>query len=192
MERQIEVGSDLAKAVLNESEYITEALRLREKYGSQIELLLGFESEWIRASSMTLIARTLRAGPFDFFVGSVHHVHTVPIDYDTASYGKARNLAGGTDEKLFESYFDSQLGLLQQTKPPIIGHFDLIRLKSKEPNKILTELPGVWDRVVRNLHFAASYGGILEINVASLRKGLQEPYPQAVVCKVWQFISTPS
>lgn len=181
------MGSNMAKAISTESEYIKEALRLREKYGHQIELPLGFECEWIRASSWSLIMRTLKAGPFDFFVGSVHHVHTIPIDYDAATYRKARDIAGGTDERLFEYYFDSQFELLQHIKPPIIGHFDLIRLKSDKPDEQLVDFPGVWDRVVRNLDFAVSYGGILEINTASLRKGLKEPYPQAVICKVWWF-----
>lgn len=179
----------MAQALVNESEYIAEALRLREKHGQQIGLLLGFESEWIRASSRILLSRTLRAGPFDFFVGSVHHVHTIPIDYNAAMYRQARDLAGGSDESLFESYFDWQLDLLREMKPPVIGHFDLVRLKSDLPNKDLAGFSGVWDRILRNLDVAASYGGILEINMASLRKGLKEPYPQATICKVCLFIA---
>jgi histidinol phosphatase-like PHP family hydrolase len=45
-------------------------------------------------------------------------------------------------------------------------------------------MSGVWQKVLRNLDFIASYDGILELNFASLRKGMTEPYPQADICKV--------
>ena len=92
--------------------FYPEALRLREKYASQITLLIGFESEWIRQpSSLAIIQGLLRKYDFDFFMGSLHHVHTVPIDYDHEMYYKARDIAGGSDMQLFEDYYDSQYEL---------------------------------------------------------------------------------
>ena len=85
---------------------------------------------------------------------------------------------------MFEDYFDAQLDLMQQLKPPIIGHFDLIRLKSDDPDQDLRKLHGVWQKVLRNLDFAASYGALVELNFASLRKGMKEPYPVGEICKV--------
>lgn len=99
-------------------------------------------------------------------------------------YAQAREVAGGTDERLFEDYFDAQLDMLQQLKPLVVGHFDLIRLKSDDPNGSLTRWPGVWAKIRRNLEFVASYGGMLELNSAALRKGMSEPYPKAEICKV--------
>lgn len=122
--------------------------------------------------------------PFEFFVGSVHHVHTIPIDYDTAMYNQARDVAGGTDERLFEDYFDSQLNMLQKLKPLVVGHFDLIRLKSADPNATFIQYPTVWEKIRRNLQFVAGYGGMLELNSAALRKGMSEPYPKGEICKV--------
>lgn len=37
---------------------------------------------------------------------------------------------------------------------------------------------------MRNLDYVASYGATLELNLASLRKGMREPYPQAEICEV--------
>lgn len=110
-------------------------------------------------------------------MGSVHHVHSIPIDYDRAFYEKARAKAGGSDERLFEDYFDSQFEMLERMKPKVVGHFDLIRLLSDEPNADLKSIKGVWEKVIRNLKFIAEYGGLVEINTSALRKGLKEPYP---------------
>jgi histidinol-phosphatase (PHP family) len=119
----------------------------------------------------------------DFFIGSLHHVHSIPIDYDPALYAKARSVSGGSDEKLFEDYFDSQYQMLLTLKPRVVGHFDLIRLMSDLPNRDLRELKGVWERIVRNLKVIVEQGGLVEVNSSGLRKGLKEPYPSRSVCE---------
>ncbi|PLB37344.1 histidinol-phosphatase [Aspergillus candidus] len=180
---EIEAGNTVAEMVTNEAAYIAEAQRLRAKYASQIQILIGFETDWIRPSSFTLIQEALSRQPFEFFVGSIHHTKTVPIDYDRPLYEKARELAGGTDELVFEAYLDEQLDMLQKLKPLVVGHFDLIRLKSDDPDRSFQTWPGVWQKVLRNLDFVASYGGILELNSAALRKGMKEPYPSGEICR---------
>jgi histidinol-phosphatase (PHP family) len=165
---------------------MVEAQRLKEAYASQLNILIGFESEWIRPQTRTTIRRIMDKynGKFDFFLGSVHHVHTYPIDFDAPMYDAALSKAGGTDEKLFEAYFDAQDEMLRALKPPIVGHFDLIRLKSADPNTEFQSMACVWKKIQHNLEFISSYGGILELNSAALRKGLKQPYPCLAVCKV--------
>ena len=114
----------------------------------------------------------------------MHHTHAVPIDYDHDMYLQARTIAGGTDERVFEDYFDEQFDMLQQLRPLVVGHFDLIRLKSHDPNASFTQWPGVWSKILRNLDLVAQQGGMLELNSAALRKGMSEPYPKAEICKV--------
>jgi histidinol-phosphatase (PHP family) len=166
-------------------------VRLRTKYASQIQLIIGFECDWIRPASESLISRSLSNFPFEFFVGSVHHTHTVPIDYDRPMYEQARQRAGGTDERLFEDYFDAQFDMLRKLRPPVVGHFDLIRLKSDDVERSFMSFPGVWSRILRNLDFIAEYGGLIELNSAAIRKGMSEPYPKAEICRVSfvQFLS---
>lgn len=173
--------SDFLKISANFHE---EASRLKAMYRKQINILIGFETEWIRPSSLELINSMRSSYDWDLFVGSVHHVHTIPIDFDRSLYEKARIAAGGTDEKLFADYFDSQLEMLQALLPPVVGHFDLIRLHSDEPNASMSRFSSVWSRVYRNLSFIRSYGGILEVNSSALRKGMNEPYPAVDICKV--------
>jgi histidinol-phosphatase (PHP family) len=165
-------------------DFYIEARRLQSKYKDRVELFVGFEAEWIRDSSLTLINRVLQKYRVDLFVGSVHHVHTVPIDFDTALYHKARDAAGGSDEQIFADYFDAQFEMLQALRPPLVGHFDLIRLKSDDPERSFKQWPAIWGKIERNLKFIAEYDGIVELNSSSLRKGMTEPYPQVEICKV--------
>ena len=111
-------------------------------------------------------------------------MHTIPIDFDRAMYEQARGKAGGTDERLFEDYFDSQFEMLQALRPPVVGHFDLIRLLSDHRDANFKGMIGVWERIQRNLEYVASYGGRLELNSSGLRKGLAEPYPCLPISQV--------
>ncbi|KAI9732280.1 MAG: histidinolphosphatase [Claussenomyces sp. TS43310] len=163
--------------------YIQEAVRLRAKYQDRIPLLIGFEAEWIRPAYAPLIRELARDPNVDFFLGSVHHVHEIPIDYDPATYRRARAAAGGNDERLFEDYYDAQYEMLQALSPPVVGHFDVIRLLSDEPDADIRSAPEVWAKVLRNLKLIRAQGGLLEINSSALRKGLKEPYPVRCICK---------
>jgi histidinol-phosphatase (PHP family) len=163
-----------------------EAKRLQAAYSDRIQLFVGFESEWIRRSSLDIIQKILGKYEVDLFVGSVHHVYTIPIDFDTPLYHKARAIADGSDEKIAERYFDDQLAMLEALKPPVVGHLDLIRLKSDDPERSFLQWPAVWEKILRNLKFVAGYGGVLELNSSSLRKGMSEAYPQVEICRVSQ------
>lgn len=165
-------------------DYLVEAERVRELYSSKIKLLIGFESEWIRPSTHQVLERVFKKYKYDFFMGSIHHTHTIPIDFDRATYEKARTAAGGTDERLFEDYFDEQYEMLKALNPPVVGHFDLIRLLSDHRDSSFQGMDCVWERMLRNLQYIASYNGVLELNSAGLRKGLAEPYPCSAVCLV--------
>lgn len=182
----LQVKENITPAILEKlfDDYVTEAIRLKAKFSSHMKILVGMEVDWIRPSSEHFIKELLIKYPFDLFIGSIHHVHTRPIDYDHQMYAQARDIAGGTDERIFEDYFDTQYDMLKTLHPPIVGHFDVIRLKADEPDGSLMRWEGVWHRILRNLDFIAGYGGVLELNSAALRKGMSEPYPKAEVCKV--------
>ncbi|KAK5709371.1 hypothetical protein LTR17_019825 [Elasticomyces elasticus] len=154
-------------------DFYHEARRLQKAYAEQIQLFVGFEGEWIRYGkhgSSKIIYGLLEKYEVDLFIGSVHHVHTIPIDFDTAMYHKARETAGGSDEQIFEDYFDAQHAMLQNLQPPVVGHFDLIRLKSDDPDRSFKAWPKVWEKITSNLH---------------LRKGMKEGYPQVEICEAF-------
>jgi histidinol-phosphatase (PHP family) len=126
-------------------------------------------------------------GVVDYFIGSVHHTHSVPIDYDAASYARAvaASSRGGTEEGLYEDYYDLQHEMLKALEPRVVGHFDLVRLMSSQPGRDIREWKGVWEKVRRNLELVKEQGGMLECNSSALRKGLDEPYPCRAIAEEW-------
>ncbi|KAI0206381.1 histidinol-phosphatase [Astrocystis sublimbata] len=205
--------ASLAALAPRHAAYVEEAQRLQKLYAPHISLLIGFEGEWLRPAYETLI-RDLAAHPaIDYFIGSLHHVNGVPIDFDKEHYARAiasvKMPANGTtataargqpgsedgnqgvedvewlEEKAYERYYDQQYEMLTSLRPRIVGHFDLIRLMSSDPGRDIRNWRGVWERIQRNLAFVASYGGWLECNSSALRKGLAEPYPCRVIAEKW-------
>ena len=164
--------------------YHAEARRLQDFYAGTISILVGFEADWIRPSSKGAIEDLLSRYSLDTMVGSVHHVHGIPIDFDRAMYQSARKASGGSDETLFGDYFDAQLAMLEAIRPPLVGHFDLIRRESDNRNTNWKSYDRVWPKILRNLRFISSYGGMIEINTAALRLGMSEPYPRKEICQV--------
>ncbi|KAG6040939.1 hypothetical protein E4U41_006591 [Claviceps citrina] len=166
--------------------YLREASRLQQKYAPAIHILIGFEAEFIRPSYAPLV-RTLASAPaVDYFIGSVHHVHSIPIDYSPARYADAVAASGGSEERLHEHYYDLQHEMLLALRPRIVGHFDLIRLLSTDPGRdVRSSWKGVWERITRNLRLVREQGGWLELNTAALRKGLDEPYPGRMIAEEW-------
>ncbi|KAF3942526.1 Histidinol-phosphatase [Dactylella cylindrospora] len=191
------------------ADYYSQALELREKYKSQITLLIGFEVDWIRPSMHAEILSLMSTYKFDLFIGSVHHVDEVSIDFSKDWYQKAIETVAKIDhdsstpekveeirfkevevtastgeERLYEAYFDTQYSMLTALKPPIIGHFDLIRLLCSDYKVDFSTFPGVYSRILRNIKLIKSYGGLVEINSAAVRKGWEYPYPGPDVMKV--------
>ncbi|PTB41618.1 uncharacterized protein TrAFT101_012057 [Trichoderma asperellum] len=166
--------------------YILEARRLQRAYASQIHIIIGFEGEFIRPSFAPLVQNLFAESPhIDYFIGSLHHVHSIPIDFDKVMYADAVKAAGGSEERVYEDYYDLQFEMLKALKPRIVGHFDLIRLMSEEPGRDVRQWEGVWQRIKRNLEYAAEIGAWLECNTSALRKGLAEPYPCRVISEQW-------
>ncbi|KAK9463547.1 polymerase/histidinol phosphatase-like protein [Lipomyces oligophaga] len=171
----------------NFDRFYSHARRLQEQYKGTISLLVGFETDYIRPSYLSLIQLLQKKYKFDMFVGSVHHVKTVPIDFDRALWEQAMQASGGTPEALYSAYFEEQYEMLINLHPPVVGHFDLIRLfdtsdSSKSP--IASRWPRVWDKVTRNVEIVVEYGGLFELNSAAIRKGWTEPYPRSDIVKL--------
>ncbi|KAF9428960.1 histidinolphosphatase [Podila epigama] len=133
--------------------YLIEAARLREKYRDQIDIIIGFETEYLGPDSIHYIQalrkphrsrftvtstdddkclekdETETLPTVQYIVGSIHHLSGIPIDFSRELYLKAFEVVGkGSWHTLFEVYFDEQFQLIQGVQPEVVGHFDLIRL----------------------------------------------------------------
>ncbi|KAG6876070.1 hypothetical protein C0993_005738 [Termitomyces sp. T159_Od127] len=178
-----ETGVSLAELSSQYDRFLDEAQRLKAKYASQITLLVGLETEYITGSDLDNLESLLeRVGSrVEYIVGSVHHVNTIPIDFDLATFQKALgSLDTGSgvhnqQEAFLSMYFDAQYELLRRFHPEIVGHFDLCRLYN--PGLMFADHPAAWVKAERNIKFAIEYGALFELNAAAFRKGWDSAYP---------------
>jgi histidinol-phosphatase (PHP family) len=169
--------------------FLAEAHRLKHEYSSRITLLVGLETEYITPLDLNQLGNLLESykGQIQYLVGSVHHVHGIPIDLNPETYQKAlHHVEYDTDhltqENFLCSYFDAQMEAMTRFLPEVIGHFDLCRLWN--PGLKFCDFPKAWDLMVRNIAFAINYGALFELNAAAFRKGWSSAYPGEDVVKV--------
>lgn len=180
-------------------DFYSHAKKIQKRYQNddsvKTKFLVGFEVEAIDDQHIQAANDIQNQYDLDLCVGSVHFVKHLPIDFDEELWIKALNACGGVYE-LFDEYFELQYKMLTGLKPLVVGHFDLIFLKCPDdlvdPNtgkKVKSELsieqdwPEVWEKIMRNIQFVKSYGGLFELNSASLRKGWETPYPRPEFAK---------
>ena len=160
--------------------YFAEVRNLQKKYADRIRLFAAFETETYHGSA-SYVHKLVKATKPDYIVGSVHHVGSIGIDVNRELYEEAKHKAGST-EHLYNQYFDLQYAMLQDLKPAVVGHFDLIRIFDDDYLDTL-ELPAVWSRIERNLGYIAEQGFILDFNLRGFDKAIEQ-YPSVAVLKL--------
>ena len=63
--------------------YVQEVLDLKREYEGKIKVLLGIESDYF-PNHAQVYQQALTAYPFDYIIGSIHHVRDVSIFNKTA------------------------------------------------------------------------------------------------------------
>lgn len=162
--------------------FLVEARRLQKEYEAQIKILVGCEIEFITPAYKQYVSDLRHQHSIDYVVGSLHHVKGIPIDFSTELYDEALEQHNNDLYSMFEAYFDEQYQMLQAVQPEVVGHFDLIRIFRTESNAGINEK--VWEKIVRNVEYVISYGGLFEINSRAWKKGLKDAYPQRDVFKL--------
>ena len=167
--------------------FLDEAHRLKKEYADKIDLLVGIESEYITDLDLEGIKRLMQeqGERIQYVVGSVHHVNSIPVDFDIPTFETALADCGSTRDSpsgFLKAYLDDQYKMLTTLEPAVVGHFDLCRLFAPEIR--LDADPEVWEKVVRNVDYVIGYGGMFEVNAASFRKGWDQAYPGREVLKV--------
>lgn len=147
--------------------------RLKKKYGKQIRIYAGMETETVTGYKDHVSLLVSRFKP-DYLVGSVHHVNDICFDYSKEEFERAVRSCGSIDA-LYTSYFDLQYEMIVNIKPFIVGHFDLVRIfdPDYEHRLVLTEIE---KKVDRNLELIRSMGLFLDFNLRPLARGEKKPY----------------
>jgi histidinol-phosphatase (PHP family) len=143
--------------------YQNDILSAKEKYRDRIDILLGYEVDWLPGH---MDERVLGA-EVDFLIGSVHFINKWSFDNPEFIGGwKDRNV-----DEIWQAYFEAITEMAKSGKFDIVGHLDLIKVFKYLPKKDIRLL------AKEALHTIKASGMVLEVNAAGLRKPIGEIYP---------------
>ena len=164
---------DLRYCMKDTEGYISEILRLKEKYRDRIQIYLGIEED-----AFSLVDR----GRFDYIIGSSHYYIKngvyLPID---SSYDHFKQCLVAFDYNVIEmaeEYYSAFCAYIKQRRPDIIGHFDLIT-KFDELDSPLFKDNREYEKIVEGyIREAIKADCIFEVNTGAITRGVRSTvYP---------------
>lgn len=175
-ETEVHMGWTVDKIVQDFERYAETIHAVAEEYADRLEILRGFEIEVVPPDRYAEIMQGYRKKhSFDYIVGSVHFLYDVSIDGPVDKYEFAMSAAGGA-ERLAIEYYEAIAEMVATMKPEVVAHLDLIRLNGHLHGGF--DSPAIRDAVEGTLEAIKRHHGIIEVNTAGWRKGLQYPYPE--------------
>ncbi len=151
------------------NQYEQNILDARETYKDKIEILLGYEVDYLKGY---MDERVLNAD-VDYLIGSVHFIDE--WGFDNPEF--IGNYEHQDIDEIWQKYFNAIEDMANSKLFDIVGHLDLIKIFKFVPKKDITE-------IAKNALLAIKKADMsIEINVAGLRKPIGEIYPSAVLLK---------
>lgn len=162
--------------------YVTEIKRLKEKYSDRLQILLGFEADYIPSLCDPSFKRFETFNP-DFLIGSVHYVvnekgfMTVDDSVENVKSG-LDTVFNGNGKKLVQEYFYLQREMLKNCSFNILGHFDLVR-KRNDILKFFDENDSWYRKEIKLLVKEIEKSGVIaEVNTGAIARGaMKDVYP---------------
>jgi histidinol-phosphatase (PHP family) len=149
--------------------YETDVKNVKKKYQDKIEILLGYEVDWLPNH---MDKRVLNAD-VDYLIGSVHFLEGWGFDNP--------EFIGGWEsqdiDETWQKYFDTIQEMAESKLFDIVGHLDLIKVFKYMPKGDINEMAKSALVAIKNAGMA------LEINGAGFRKPIKEAYPSKSLLK---------
>ncbi|MCS7060285.1 MAG: histidinol-phosphatase HisJ family protein [Anaerolineae bacterium] len=169
--------SDGCYHTLDHDAYWRELRRCRALFAGQLTIRAGIEiSEPHRYADQA--AATLAAYPWDYVLGSLHWLDE---QTNTLSPHFADRFGPGRWRESFRAYFREIQRLAQEGEFDIIAHFDYPARYFRPPGGDTYHIAEFEAEIRPALQTLIARGKGIEINTASLRKGLSHPCPPSVV-----------
>jgi histidinol-phosphatase (PHP family) len=165
-----EPDPELSMPACELGDYVAEVLELKARFPGFV--LLGIEADY-RPETVDEVAALLGAWPFDYVIGSVHHIGDWNFDHPAHS---AEFDVRQIDE-VWAEYFELVGAAADSGLFTILGHLDLVKKFGHRATRFLApELDRLLSRIGRA-------GMAVEINTAGLRKPVEEVYPSADILR---------
>jgi histidinol-phosphatase (PHP family) len=143
--------------------YKDTVLGLRQKYADKIEILFGYEVDYLPGH----MDERVLSEKVDFFIGSVHFLKGWGFDNP--------EFIGGYKDKdiniIYREYFEAITQMAKSGLFDVVGHLDLIKVFDYHPT---VDIKTVAKEAMEAIKKADM---VLELNAAGLRKPVGEIYP---------------
>lgn len=165
-----------------EMAYRREITDLKAQYQDKMAIYLGIERDYYGAIS---------PDPYDYFIGSTHYFLKSEGFYgvdgapeSTKAY--VERYCNGDGLKFVRDYFDQLRRYILDIRPPIIGHFDLVRKNNAVLHLFDEEDPQYQKMALECLSALRETDAILEVNTGAIARGyMTAPYPAPFLLKAW-------
>jgi histidinol-phosphatase (PHP family) len=143
--------------------YEKDVLDAKEKYANQIEILLGYEVDWLPNHMSDIVLKS----KVDYLIGSVHFLDKWGFDNPEFISGyKDRDI-----DEVWQVYFDTIEDMAKSGLFDIAGHLDLMKVFKFLPSKDIRIMAKGALRAIKQSNMT------LELNSSGLRKPIGEIYP---------------
>ena len=149
--------------------YESDVLSQKEKYKNKIEILLGYEVDYLKGH---MDKRVLNAD-VDYLIGSVHFIDE--WGFDNPEF--IGNYESQNIDEIWQKYFDTIEEMAKSKLFDIVGHLDLIKVFKFMPKGNINEIAKNALIAIKNADM------VLELNIAGFRKPVAEPYPSLSLLK---------
>lgn len=143
--------------------YEKNVLNMKEKYKDQIEILLGYEVDYLEG----YMDKRVLDVEADYLIGSVHFIDKWGFD-NPEFIGKYEEM---DIDEIWQKYFDSIEAMAKSKLFDIVGHLDLIKVFKFMPNKDILSI------AKKALNAIKEADMVIELNAAGYRKPIGEAYP---------------
>lgn len=155
------IDIELVKGVAARSEFC----RMMIRVGIEVDYKPGREPE---------ISRILAQKPYDFVIGSVHHLGEWPFDHPDHKNGFLQREI----DEIYQEYYAMIDRAVKSNLFDVVGHLDLIKVwgfkpTARQENHFIKPL-------LRGMRMS---GTVVEINTGGLRKPVKEMYPSELLLR---------
>ena len=151
--------------------YENEVKRLKDKYKSEIKILLAYEVDFMQ--NVKMLDEILNA-KVDYLIGSVHFLDGWGFD-NPEFIGKYEN---SDIDKIWQDYFDTIEAMAKSKLFDVVGHIDLIKIFKFLPKKDIKLIAINALKEIKKADMA------IEVNAAGLRKPIKEIYPSKEILEL--------
>jgi histidinol-phosphatase (PHP family) len=164
------------------NEYVEQVLSAKKRWRGKLEVLLGFEIDYIKGLRSALDKDITEVNP-DYLIGSVHYLipangaKPFTVDGPEEEFSQGLNEGfGGDAQALMNSYYDAQAEMIALGGFEILGHADLVKKNCLGKNLWPLEVEACRQKEIA---LAASKAGVIaEANTGGInRKKINEIYP---------------